>query len=214
MLQECTVLQQSRNEYCTTDFLFETFPGACTVGFRREDEFLYLLWMAVYPLQFRIRFSHQLKKIWTWIHAHNSVIRFDSISSRPLQILSFKINLNDMTIVISNNCLKTASHGNNLSLLRSQINPLFRYCTTFYWLTSADRRVWLSLANSDGCCIQLSGRPCIASKLEATGSKISCCYRHVELPTWGIRKLPVVNPFHKCFRSVMELCIRTIQPTL
>ena len=54
MLPECTVLQQSRDEYYTADTLetlFETVPEACKIEFLREAEFFYLILMDIYPEQ-------------------------------------------------------------------------------------------------------------------------------------------------------------------
>ena len=71
ILLECTVLQQSRDEYYTVDSLrthFETIAEACTVEFMREDGFYYLLWMAIYPIQLFIQISHQLTTLSSWIN--------------------------------------------------------------------------------------------------------------------------------------------------
>ena len=46
ILLECTVLQQSRDEYYTVDSLrtlFETIPEACIIEFLRETGFYYLI---------------------------------------------------------------------------------------------------------------------------------------------------------------------------
>ena len=65
MLLECTVLQQTRDEYYTAESLrtlFETIPEACIVEFLREAGFFYLIWKAIYSVQHIIRITHQLKK--------------------------------------------------------------------------------------------------------------------------------------------------------
>ena len=52
ILLECTVLQQSRDEYYTVDSLrtlFETTPEACIIEFLSEAGFYYLIWMVRYP---------------------------------------------------------------------------------------------------------------------------------------------------------------------
>ena len=50
MLLECSVLQQSCNEYYTAD----SSRQACIVEFLRETGFFYLIWMAIYPEQLLI----------------------------------------------------------------------------------------------------------------------------------------------------------------
>ena len=71
MLLECTVLQQSRDEYYTADSLgtlFETIPEAGIVEFPREAGFFYLIWMAIYPEQLLILISYQVTRFWTRIN--------------------------------------------------------------------------------------------------------------------------------------------------
>ena len=54
MLLECTVFQQSHDEYYTADSLgtvFETTPEICIVEFLREAAFLCLIWIAICPAQ-------------------------------------------------------------------------------------------------------------------------------------------------------------------
>ena len=58
IILECTVLQQSRDEYYTVDSLktlFETIPEVCIIEFLREAGFYYLIWMARYPTQLLIK---------------------------------------------------------------------------------------------------------------------------------------------------------------
>ena len=65
MLLECTVWQQTRDEYYTAESLrtlFETIPEACIVEFLREAGFFYIIWKAIYSVQHIIRITHQLKK--------------------------------------------------------------------------------------------------------------------------------------------------------
>ena len=71
ILQECTVLQQSRDEYYTVDSLrtlFETIPEACIIEFLREAGFYYLIWMARYPTQLFI------KSVTNWRHSQVELI--------------------------------------------------------------------------------------------------------------------------------------------
>ena len=73
MLLECTVLQQSRDEYYIVDSLrtlFETTPEACIIEFLREAGFFYLIWMAIYLIQLFIQISHQLTTFSSWINPH------------------------------------------------------------------------------------------------------------------------------------------------
>ena len=52
MFLECTVLQQSRDQYYTADSLgmpFETIAEASIVKFLKKAGFFYLIWMAIYP---------------------------------------------------------------------------------------------------------------------------------------------------------------------
>ena len=50
--------------------LFETIPEACIIEFLREAGFFYLIWMAIYPIQFFIQISHQLTTLSSWINPH------------------------------------------------------------------------------------------------------------------------------------------------
>ena len=71
ILLECTVLQQSRDEYYTVDSLrtlFETTPEACIIEFLREAGFYYLIWMARYPTQLFI------KLVTNWRHSQVELI--------------------------------------------------------------------------------------------------------------------------------------------
>ena len=71
ILLECTVLQQSRDEYYTVDSLrtlFETIPEACIIEFLREAGFYYLIWMARYPTQLFI------KSVTNWRHSQVELI--------------------------------------------------------------------------------------------------------------------------------------------
>ena len=73
ILIECTVLQQSRDEYYTVDSLrtlFETIPEACMIEFLREAGFYYLIRMAIYRTQLFIQISHQLTTFSIWINPH------------------------------------------------------------------------------------------------------------------------------------------------
>ena len=73
MLLECTVLQQSCDEYYTVDSLrtlFEKIPEACIIEFLREAGFFYLMLMAIYPIQLFIQISHQLTTLSSWINPH------------------------------------------------------------------------------------------------------------------------------------------------
>ena len=76
MLLECTVLQQSRNEYYTADSLgslFEMVPETCIVEFLREAGFLYLIWITIYPEQLLIEISHQVTRLLTRISPRNTI---------------------------------------------------------------------------------------------------------------------------------------------
>ena len=71
ILLECTVLQQSHDEYHTVDSLrtlFETIPEACIIEFLREAGFYYLMWMARYPTQLFI------KSVTNWRHSQVELI--------------------------------------------------------------------------------------------------------------------------------------------
>ena len=71
ILLECTVLQQSRDEYYTVDSLrtlSETIPEACIIEFLREAGFYYLIWMARYPTQLFI------KSVTNWRHSQVELI--------------------------------------------------------------------------------------------------------------------------------------------
>ena len=71
ILLECTVLQQSRDEYYTVDSLrtlFETTPEACIIEFLKEAGFYYLIWMARYPTQLSI------KSVTNWRHSQVELI--------------------------------------------------------------------------------------------------------------------------------------------
>ena len=71
ILLECTVLQQSREEYYTVDSLrtlFETIREACIIEFLREAGFYYLIWMARYPTQLFI------KSVTNWRHSQGELI--------------------------------------------------------------------------------------------------------------------------------------------
>ena len=71
ILLECTVLQQSRDEYYTVDSLrtfFETIPEICIIEFLREAGFYYLIWMARYPTQLFI------KSVTNWRHSHDELL--------------------------------------------------------------------------------------------------------------------------------------------
>ena len=71
ILLECTVLQQSRDEYYTVDSLrtlFETTPEACIIEFLREAGFYYLIWMVRYPTQLSI------KSVTNWRHSQVELI--------------------------------------------------------------------------------------------------------------------------------------------
>ena len=73
ILLECTVLQQSRDEYYTVDSLrtlFETIPEACIIEFLREAGLFYLIWKVIYRTQLFIQISHQLTTFSSWIHLH------------------------------------------------------------------------------------------------------------------------------------------------
>ena len=73
ILQECAVLQHSRDEYYSVDSLrtlFEMIPEACIIEFLREAGFYYLIWMAIYPIQLFIQISHQLTTLSSWINPH------------------------------------------------------------------------------------------------------------------------------------------------
>ena len=73
ILLECTVLQQSRDEYFTVDSLrtlFETIPEACIIEFLREAGFYYLIRMSRYPTQLFYQISHQLTTFSNWINPH------------------------------------------------------------------------------------------------------------------------------------------------
>ena len=72
ILLECTVLQQSRDEYYTVDSLrtlFETIPETCIIEFLREAGFYNLIWMARYPTQL-YQISHQLTTFSSLIYLH------------------------------------------------------------------------------------------------------------------------------------------------
>ena len=90
MLLECTVLQQIRDEYYTTESLrtlFETIPEACIVEFLREAGLFYLIWKAIYSMQQIIEITDQLTKFGSYINRYtlttplHSVIRLQSINS-------------------------------------------------------------------------------------------------------------------------------------
>ena len=71
ILFECTVFQQSCDEYYTVDSLrtlFETTPEACIIEFLREAGFYYLIWMARYPTQLFI------KSVTNWRHSQVELI--------------------------------------------------------------------------------------------------------------------------------------------
>ena len=71
ILLECTVLQQSRDEYYRIDSLrtlFETIPEACILEFLREAGFYNLIWMARYPTQLFI------KSVTKWWHSQVELI--------------------------------------------------------------------------------------------------------------------------------------------
>ena len=74
ILLECTVLQQSRDEYYTVGSLgtlFATITEAYIIAFLRETGFFYLIWKAIYPIQLFIQISHQLTLLSSWINPHD-----------------------------------------------------------------------------------------------------------------------------------------------
>ena len=73
MLLECTVLQQIRDEYYAAESLrtlFETIPESCIVEFLREAGFFYLIWKAIYLIQYIIKITDQLTKFGSYINCH------------------------------------------------------------------------------------------------------------------------------------------------
>ena len=73
MLLQCTVLQQIRDEYYTTESLrtlFETIPEACIVEFLRESGFFYLIWKDIYSIQHIIKITDQLTKFGSYLLLH------------------------------------------------------------------------------------------------------------------------------------------------
>ena len=71
ILLECTVLQQSRDDYYTVGSLrtlFETIPETCIIKFLRDAGFYYLIWMAWYPTLLFI------KSVTNWRHSQVELI--------------------------------------------------------------------------------------------------------------------------------------------
>ena len=72
MLLECTVLQESRDEYYTADSLntlFETIPETCIVEFLREARFFYLIWTVRHSLQSLTWTFPKLKQFFYFMYA-------------------------------------------------------------------------------------------------------------------------------------------------
>ena len=79
ILLECTVLQQSRDEYYTVDSLrtlFETIPEACIIEFLRKAGFYNVIWMARYPTQLFI------KSVTNWRHSQVELIPLLNTTTR------------------------------------------------------------------------------------------------------------------------------------
>ena len=137
MLLECTVLQQIRDEYYTTDSLrtlFETISKTCIVEFLREAGFFYLIWKAIYPVQ-HIRIIHQLKKFGIYINHHiltplNSCILFIEHKQLRKPYLWKTANMSLRTCVVVKQMQSNPKPSNELKIVGRALAVMF---TTLLW---------------------------------------------------------------------------------